>query len=118
MNGTGALVSLLTGFVLGMGRLVLELNQTALPDGLLLDLVNMNFLHFAGVLFAVCSVVLVLVSLATKAPDRGRLAGLTLATSRTAEKREPVNPVVFIGSLLLVFAVIAVWIIFSSWGLG
>jgi solute:Na+ symporter, SSS family len=117
VNGKGALVSLLTGFVLGMSRLMLELNKGALPDGPLLNLVNMNFLHFAGVLFAICSVVLVLVSLATKAPEREKLAGLTLATGRGGE-REKASPVVVAGSIVLVLSVIAIWLIFSTLGIG
>lgn len=40
----------------------------------------MNFLHFAVFLFAVCSVVLVLVSLATKAPAPKQTADLTFQT--------------------------------------
>jgi solute:Na+ symporter, SSS family len=118
VNSKGALAALLSGFVLGMGRLVLELNKGELPDGLLFDLVNMNFLHFAGLLFAVCSVVLILVSLATKAPDRERLAGLTLATSEKGGSLEKASPVVVAGSILLVVTVVAVWIIFSAMGIG
>jgi SSS family solute:Na+ symporter len=80
VNGTGAMASLLTGFVLGMGRLVLELNKGSL-DGFLLWYANVNFLHFAVLLFAVCTLVLVGVSLATPAEPREKLAGLTFATT-------------------------------------
>jgi SSS family solute:Na+ symporter len=40
----------------------------------------MNFLHFAVVMFVICVAVLVGVSLATAAPDRRKVAGLTWAT--------------------------------------
>src|SRR5262249_24617692 len=85
LNGAGALSSLLTGFALGALRFVMELkDRTAgghyFNSGIAAWLVNMNFLHYAIFMFVVCSGVLVAVSLATKAPERNKLAGLTFAT--------------------------------------
>jgi SSS family solute:Na+ symporter len=84
LNGAGALSSLLTGFGLGAFRFVMELKERAsgehLTSGLAAWLVNMNFLHYAIFMFVVCSAVLIAVSLATKAPDRRKLIGLTFAT--------------------------------------
>lgn len=80
VNGTGAIASLIAGFVLGTARLVMELNKSALA-GLPRWFAEVNFLHFAILLFAVCSGVLVAVSLATRAQDDDRLAGLTFATA-------------------------------------
>ena len=85
LNGAGALSSLLTGFVLGTLRFVLELKDRAagghyFTSGITAWLVNMNFLHYAIFMFTVCSGVLVAISLATKAPERNKLAGLTFAT--------------------------------------
>jgi len=82
LNSQGAISSLLTGFVLGTLRFVLEL---AYPGGAgapssLQWLITMNFLHYAIVMFAACCAVLIGVSLVTPAPDRKRLAGLTFAT--------------------------------------
>src|SRR6195256_816089 len=84
LNGAGALSSLLTGFGLGAFRFVMELKERAsgehLTSGLPAWLINMNFLHYAIFMFVVCSAVLIAVSLATKAPDRRKLIGLTFAT--------------------------------------
>ncbi|HWX95092.1 MAG TPA: sodium:solute symporter [Terriglobales bacterium] len=82
LNGTGAISSLLTGFVLGAVRFVTELMAARGTEfsGLMEWLVKVNFLHYAILMFVVCSVVLVGVSLMTEAPDRKRLAGLTFAT--------------------------------------
>jgi solute:Na+ symporter, SSS family len=85
LNGAGALSSLLTGFGLGALRFIMELkNRTAgghyFTSGISAWLVNMNFLHYAIFMFVVCSGVLVAVSLATKAPERNKLSGLTFAT--------------------------------------
>jgi SSS family solute:Na+ symporter len=79
VNAQGAIASLLTGFVLGMGRLALELNKDSL-SGPALQLASINFLHYACLLFIVCSAVLVLVSLATPAPSAAQVHGLTHAT--------------------------------------
>ena len=82
LNSQGAISSLLTGFVLGTVRFLLELaypGGVGAPDSIHW-LVAMNFLHYAIVMFVACCVVLVGVSLMTPAPDRKKLAGLTFAT--------------------------------------
>ncbi len=63
-----------------MGRLVLELTKGRL-DGFLYWYADVNFLHFAIFLFAVCTAVLVVVSLATRPQSDDQLAGLTFATA-------------------------------------
>lgn len=61
INATGARYSLLTGALLGVSRLVLELMKDQL-SGFLFWYVDINFLHFALMLFVICTIVLVLVS--------------------------------------------------------
>ncbi|HEY7510221.1 MAG TPA: sodium:solute symporter [Vicinamibacteria bacterium] len=82
-TGAGALAALLTGFVLGAARFLLELRYAGetIAAGLLQTYVRMNFLHFAILMFVICVAVLVAVSLATPAPDRRKIAGLTWATA-------------------------------------
>lgn len=85
MNGTGAISSLLVGFALGTVRFVMELKDRAggghyFTAAAARWLVDMNFLHYAILMFVVCSAVLIAVSLASKAPVREKLAGLTFAT--------------------------------------
>src|SRR3974390_849102 len=71
LNGTGAISSLLTGFVLGAVRFITELMaaQGVEFGGVMVWLVKMNFLHYAIFMFVVCAIVLVAVSLMTPAPD-------------------------------------------------
>jgi solute:Na+ symporter, SSS family len=66
-NATGAMAALLVGFVVGAGRLALEMNKGSL-EGAMLAFVQINFLHFALLLFALSVVILVVVSLATPPP--------------------------------------------------
>lgn len=114
-NGAGALASFAVGFVLGMGRLVLELRKESL-DGLLRTVAEINFLHFALLLFVVCSVVLVVVSLCTAPVPESKLRGLTFATTPRQEEEEaeraPRRKERWLALLLLVL-VGAVWILFS-----
>lgn len=72
LNGTGAIVSLLTGFVFGFIRFFLELYKDSV-SGFWYDMATINFLHFALLLFVICTVVLITVSLFTKEPDQERI---------------------------------------------
>jgi SSS family solute:Na+ symporter len=82
MNGTGALSSLVTGFVMGTVRFVGELLDKShhFDSSAVRWLLDMNFLHYAILMFAVCAVVLIAVSFMTPAPAKEKLAGLTFAT--------------------------------------
>jgi SSS family solute:Na+ symporter len=115
VNAQGALAALLSGFVVGMARLVLELNRALVGDGWLGWFVGMNFLHFAIFLFVVCAAVLVLVSLATPPPDLQKIESLTVGAraaddsqSASAWRRTDV-----LASVGLVALVVAIWLFFS-----
>ena len=110
----GAMAALVTGFLAGLARLVLELNKARLPPGLVRDIVAMNFLHFALVLFLACSAVLVVVSLLTPAPPEDHLRGLTFGSSGSApvEPRSPHFALTVALSLLLLATVAGVWVYF------
>ncbi len=97
INAAGALATLVTGFVLGMARLVAELNKDAL-SGPLYTFADINFLHFAVFLAVVSLVILVMVSLATRPPEYSRIAGLTYGTAHlplaeTAMEDEKPQPI-------------------------
>ncbi len=83
LNAAGAMASLLTGFVLGMLRLVLELNRDDL-GGFAYTYASINFMNFASLLFLVCVGVLVVVSLMTPPPAPEKVRGLTFQTAGEA----------------------------------
>ncbi|HKG91066.1 MAG TPA: sodium:solute symporter [Gemmatimonadaceae bacterium] len=115
VNARGAMAALLSGFVLGTARLVAELNKGALePGGWLRAYADINFLHFAVLLFAVCTVVLVLASLTAPPPPAEQLAGLTFATAPPAgtEDRGSRGTDALV-SLGVVAGVAAIWWYFS-----
>lgn len=111
-NSSGALAALLVGLVLGFSRLVLELSEASVP-GIVGRLVSMNFLHFAILLFVLCSAVLVIVSLATLPPDAARVAPLTIRGSRTAAAATPLAATDIALGVTLAGLVVAAWIYFS-----
>ncbi|HMC74443.1 MAG TPA: hypothetical protein VKG87_09080, partial [Terriglobales bacterium] len=130
LNAGGAISSLLTGFILGAVRFVLELMDRGrgghyFENGLLRWIVDMNFLHYAIFMFVVCSLVLIVVSLLGPAPERKKLAGLTFATvgekmdvSFTTGERKPAaetpgeHRINVAFSVLLVGTVVGLWIYF------
>ncbi len=116
LNSQGAIACLISGFVLGIGRLVAELNKSDL-SGVMHWYADINFLHFAVVLFAVCSVILIVVSLLTPAPAPEKVAGLTRTTlepaSDPAVESDPAwrrKDVWFTVALVVIVGLI--WIIF------
>ncbi len=84
LNGKGAIASLGTGFVLGVARLVAELNKESL-SGFMYDFATINFMHVAIFLFLICAVVLFVVSLMTKPPPDEQIRGLTMGTKDAGE---------------------------------
>ena len=116
LNGAGAVASLLTGFVLGAMRLLLELANGPARDGLPAGspwawIAEINFLHYAVLLFVVCTAVLVGVSLATPAPDPERIRDLTFGRAApegpSAARRRDVAL-----SVVLAVLLVTLWIAF------
>ena len=121
LNGAGAIASLWTGLVLGLLRLVLELvngtSKTGLPDGTIWAwMAEINFLHFAVLLFVVSTVVLAGVSALTPPQPAGLSYGAaTPAPAGMPVGMQPAAPGQRIdaGMSVLLAAMIGVlWIIF------
>lgn len=109
LNGQGAMASLITGFVLGVVRFALELVKNSLPDGSLLHtLATINFLHFAILLFIVCTVVLIVVSLLTPKPSEAQIEHVTYSG---AFDRSNVSGKDVALSLLLLAVIVLLWVV-------
>jgi SSS family solute:Na+ symporter len=114
MNASGAVASLATGFVLGMGRLVAELNKDGL-EGVWYTFADINFLHFAIALFGVCTLVLVIVSLLTAPPPDEKIEGITMGSAAIVRSADEAaarrrDLVLTVGLLACVGAL---WVFFS-----
>ncbi|MBX7222908.1 MAG: sodium:solute symporter [Blastocatellia bacterium] len=91
-TGSGAVASLLTGFVMGATRFILEVVDKSTPfapGSAIHSFLKINFLHYAVIMFVVCALVLVVVSLLGPAPDREKLKNLTFATTDKKPSDDP-----------------------------
>jgi len=107
INSAGAKWALLTGALLGVGRLSMEV-AGGNYQGFLGWYVGMNFLHFALLLFAICSAVLILVSLAK--PEAESYDDATLVWSK--ENVVPMSSTTRALTFLLVLCVVTLWVVF------
>jgi SSS family solute:Na+ symporter len=120
INARGALTALIGGFILGMLRLVAELNKSYL-DGWLYSFANLNFLYFAIFLFLVCIAAMIIVSLLTDMPVFSKIQGLTYATTVSEDKaksRASWNYRDVILSIVVVLIIVCILIYFSPLGVA
>jgi len=84
------LVTLVTGFLIGFGRLVLQGTHETMHInyGLLQPLIDMNWLYFSFGLFVLSCLLIVLVSLVTPKAPAEQIAGLTYSSITPAQKAE------------------------------
>ena len=118
-NRQGAIAALVAGGALGAARFVLELNRDSplAQASLIKPLVAMNFLHFAIVLFAMSTALLVVISLATQPESFARLRGLTFATLDrylpSSERARRVFRIHVVATVALALFVIGLWVHFA-----
>ena len=123
LNAKGCLATLITGFIMGLFRLVVDtpvkLSTTFhYEQGSFLWIVNNIFFQYYSLLITVvCMLVFVFVSYASKAPDYARISGLTFSTMTEEDKRASrstwsVSDVIL--SVLLVVIIIALYLYFTG----
>lgn len=109
INAQGAFITLVVGFIVGALRIILELVKDNLdPDGLLFKLGDINFLTFAAWFFLFCIVLIVAVSLMTKAPAAEKVENLTFGTINEEEKLKNKSSYTWIDITISVVIVIIV----------
>lgn len=115
VNAKGAIAALLTGFVLGIARLILELNKGSL-NGFLYQYADINFLHFAFLLFLVCTLILIVVSYLTAQPSAIKVEGLTIHTTikEIDVKDTDWQKKDFVFSVVLILLVGVIWFLFRG----
>jgi len=120
INGKGALAAMVSGFVVGMLRIVLELCRHSL-SGFLYAFATINFLYFCIFLFIFAIVVMIVVSLLTEKPSESQLNGLTYRTTVAADKaksRASWNMRDLVLSLVIVLFIVLIFAYFSPIGIA
>ena len=88
INAQGAYVTLISGFIIGFGRIFLEIISDSLhPGSVLHTLGTMNYLTFGAWFFLLCVLMLIGVSFATEAPKPEKVLNLTFGTVTPEEKK-------------------------------
>nr|WP_299170682.1 sodium:solute symporter [uncultured Allomuricauda sp.] len=121
INAKGAIIALWSGFVIGITRLVLEFMNNegviTVSEGSLLEgFLGINFLHFALFLFIFCALVLIFVSKTGKPQSEEILKLVTFQRKENTKKRKWTKDATL--TLLLIFCVLMLWLIFSPWGIA
>jgi SSS family solute:Na+ symporter len=122
LNGPGCLATLITGFIMGLFRLIVDtpvkLGGAAYTEGSFLWIVNNIFFQYYSLLITiVCILVFIIVSYATKQPDYAKISGLTFSTLSSedrAAQRATWNWKDVVLSVLLVLAIIAIYTYFTG----
>lgn len=123
LNGAGCLAALIVGFLLGLFRLAVDtpvklIHDFQYTEGSLLWITNnMFFQYYSILILLVCAVVMIVVSLLTKAPDYGSISGLTMGTV-TAEQQRASRAswglVDILASLGVIVAILAAYLYFTG----
>jgi len=116
INKQGAMATLVGGFFLGMSRLVLELAKDNLT-GILHTWATINFLHFCILLFVICLIICITVSLLTPEPPKAQIVGLTYGTltpEQRASNKASFGWVEIIASLFVIGLVISILSYFTG----
>lgn len=122
LNGPGCLATLITGFIMGLFRLIIDtpvkLGGAAYTEGSFLWVVNNTFFQYYSLLITiVCIIVFLVVSYATKAPDYAKISGLTFSTLSAedkAETRASWNWKDVVLSILMIACIIAIYMYFTG----
>ena len=120
INAKGAYSGMVIGFIVGMDRIILELNKDHLT-GFLYSFATVNFLYFCISLFVFSIAWMVTVSLLTEKPKEEQLKGLTFATTVAADRlasRASWNRMDVILSLIVIVFIVCVFLYFSPYGVG
>ena len=108
-----AITTLIIGGIIGASRFSLDILRNGMKMDLgmaLNNLVAYSFLNFSVIVFAVCALLMVSISLATEAPSDAQLEGLTIGSHTGAEPAKRFD-IVLTG--IIAVSILALWIHFA-----
>ncbi|MBO4641618.1 MAG: sodium:solute symporter [Bacteroidaceae bacterium] len=91
-SAQGGMWGLISGLTIGITRLAAKVYYTNMPDApqtffksIFFDI---NWLFFSGWMLLVCCIIVIIVSLCTKAPDEDKIRGLVFGTATPEQKEQ------------------------------
>jgi SSS family solute:Na+ symporter len=121
INAKGAIWALWAGFIIGIFRLYMEYQKNI--DNIVMGdfwygFASVNFLHFAIILFVICSVIMVVVSLTAPQHSAEKLENVTYVKPKTRAGGFNASNRDFWLTLILIAAILILWLVFSPYGIG
>jgi SSS family solute:Na+ symporter len=123
LNSKGCLAALITGFVMGLFRLVID-TPVKLAEGFSYEtgsffwiVNNIFFQYYSLIIFIVCIVVMIVVSYMTEKPDYDKISGLTFSTMTNKDRQESRaswNVRDLISSFLVLVLILVAYLYFSG----
>ena len=119
VNNRGAVWGLGLGFVLGMAKLLVQAffgTGKIESPAFLAAIGDFNFLYFSGVLFLICTIVIIGTSLTAPPPNSETIRGLTYASLDRAavraswERKDVVMTAVVLGLVAAIYVYFTVWL--------
>ena len=119
-NPTGAFIGLISGFILGMLKLLIEaiVSFNDIQFGLFRNIADFNFLYYSGILFLISVIIMIIVSIITQKREPAQTNGLSYDTLNEEDKREireSWNYWDILGTAVVLGCVLAIYIYFSFW---
>ena len=119
-NPTGAFVGLISGFVLGILKLLIEaiVSFNDIQFGILRNIADFNFLYYSGILFLASVIIMIITSILSQKREPVQTNGLSYDTLTEADKREirqSWNHWDILGTIVVLGLVLAIYLYFSFW---
>jgi SSS family solute:Na+ symporter len=121
ITAAAAFYGLVVGFVLGMGKLTIQsMAKTGglAEGGLMRAIGDFNGYYYSGVLFVFCALLVIAISMVTRAPSEAQVRGLTYASTtpeQRAENRASWGTPELAGTAVVLAMVLGVYFYFTFW---
>ena len=121
INSVGAIAGLISGFTLGMAKLIIQVNFSSIDNSKLsspewlASIGDFSFLYATGALFLISSIFIILFSFLTKAQSDKSIHGLTYGSIDKDEISGSVEPIDRYLTAITLILVLGLYIYFSFW---
>ena len=121
INSVGAIAGLISGFALGMAKLIIQVNFSSIDNSKLsspewlASIGDFSFLYATGALFLISSIIIILFSFMTKVQSDQSIHGLTYGSIDKDEISGSVEPIDRYLTAITLILVLGLYIYFSFW---